>query len=72
MNTENLLKGKNVLKDVQKITKEERRRLTDMVKAMDDTEKLITLVTLLKLNNQKEFVDLRILTPTEIEQIDLF
>lgn len=70
MSKENLLKGKNVLKEAKQITNEERRRLIEMIKGMDDTEKMITLVTLLKLNNEKEFVDLKILTLKEIEAID--
>ena len=68
---ENLLKGKNVLKEAEVITKEERRRLIEMIKAMDDTEKMIALVTLLKLNGEKEFVDLSILTNKEIDCIDM-
>ena len=72
MSNENLLRGKNVLKEVQQITTEERRRLIDMIKAMDNTEKIIALLTLLKLNQEKEFVDLRILTPKELEEIDKF
>lgn len=72
MSNENLLRGKNVLKEVQQITTEERRRLIDMIKAMDNTEKIIALLTLLKLNQEKEFVDLRILTSKELEEIDKF
>ena len=61
----------DVLKEAEVITKEERRRLIEMIKAMDDTEKMIALVTLLKLNGEKEFVDLSILTNKEIDCIDI-
>lgn len=67
---ENLLKGKNINKEIRKrMGEEERRRIILRTEALDEAEKILTLLTLLKLNYENEFINLSILTPKELYEI---
>ncbi len=56
---------------MKKLTNPEKQKLIQMTEALDNKEKEVVLLTLLRVNYEKEFCDLRLITPKILEEYKL-